>query len=108
MWGLDLAIRSQLYVNRSDSRRNFGTSTPGTESSRQESSINNITLLQSTVGNPAVIQLMKSNALRAEMKVSKPTDKHELEADHITDQVIRMPETEICRRTVPEEKDGIQ
>ena len=81
MWGLDLAIRSQLYVKRSDSRRKLVTSTPRIESSRQESSNNNITLLQSNVVNPAAIQLMKFGGLRTQMMVINPTDKHDLEAD---------------------------
>jgi hypothetical protein len=63
--------------------------------------------LQRTVGNQAVLQLLKagSNGLeagprtapQAKLTVSTPGDSYELEADQIAEQVMRMPEPQLQR-----------
>ena len=43
-------------------------------------------------GNLAVQQLFRSGAIQAQLTVSQPGDPDEREADHVADQVMRMPE----------------
>lgn len=50
--------------------------------------------LQQTIGNQAVQQLVKSGKLQAALKMGRPNDVYEQEADRIADQVMRMREPE--------------
>ena len=52
--------------------------------------------LQKTIGNQAVQRLFKARSLQAKLRIDKPGDKYELEADKIADQVMRMPEMTTC------------
>jgi hypothetical protein len=58
-----------------------------------------ILFLQRTIGNKAVERLLKSRALQAKLKVSQPGDKYEQEADRVAQQVMRMPEPAVQRKT---------
>jgi LysM repeat protein len=48
--------------------------------------------LHRTIGNQAVQRLFKSGTLQAKLRIGKPGDKYEREADKIADQVMRTPE----------------
>ncbi len=68
--------------------------------SQPVNSVNRILFLQRTIGNQAVIRLIKSGALQAKFKIGQPEDEYEQEADRVAGQVMRMPEP-----TVSEKKD---
>ncbi len=59
------------------------------------SPIDHILHLQRTIGNQAVQRLFKSGTLQAKLRIGKPNDKYEQEADRVADQVTRMPEPKI-------------
>jgi N-acetyl-anhydromuramyl-L-alanine amidase AmpD len=65
----------------------------------------NILHLQHTLGNQAVQKFFKSGTPQAKLKIGKPNDKYELEADRIADQVMSMPEPKISRQTEEEEEE---
>jgi hypothetical protein len=48
-------------------------------------------LLQRTLGNQRLLQLAQSNALQAKLKISRPNDSFEQEADRVAERVMRMP-----------------
>src|SRR4029450_3223282 len=53
--------------------------------------------LQQTMGNQAVLRLMRSGRLQAKLNVSQPGDMYEREADRVADQVMRMPAPTVQR-----------
>ena len=59
----------------------------------------NILSLQRTVGNRAATRLVQ-----AKLKIGEPQDQYEREADQAAEQVLRMPEEELQRQTVEDEK----
>ena len=44
-------------------------------------------------GNQAAQTLLHSGMLQAKLKISHPTDRYEIEADRVADQVMRMPDS---------------
>src|SRR2546425_2792994 len=54
-------------------------------------SVNPILQLQQTLGNQAVQRLLESRAIQSRLKVSRPDDIYEQEADRVAEQVMRMP-----------------
>jgi Domain of unknown function (DUF4157) len=64
-----------------------------------------ILLLQRTIGNQAVQQLIKSGTLQAKLRIGQPGDKYEQEADRVADAVMRMPERGVQRQVEPEEEE---
>ncbi len=61
--------------------------------------------LQRTIGNQAVQRLFKSGALQAKLKIGKPNDKYEKEADRVAEQVMSIPETKVSRQAEEEEEE---
>ncbi len=55
------------------------------------SPVDQISLLQRTIGNRAVERLLKSGVVQAKLKVNEPRDIYEQEADRIADQVMATP-----------------
>src|SRR2546430_3973947 len=53
--------------------------------------------LQNTLGNQAVLRLMRAGRLQAKLAISQPGDRHELEADRVADRVLRMPTSTVQR-----------
>ncbi len=51
-----------------------------------------ILLLQRTIGNQAVQQLIKSGTLQAKLRIGQPGDVYEQDADRVAAEVMRMPE----------------
>jgi hypothetical protein len=72
------------------------------------SPISQISHLQRAIGNQAVQRLFKFGTLQAKLKIGKPDDKYEQEADRIADQIMRMPEPRISRQTEEEEEKLVQ
>ncbi len=54
--------------------------------------------LQRCIGNQAVMRLLKSGAVQAKLKIGKPNDKYEQEADRVAEQVMRKPDPGIQRK----------
>jgi hypothetical protein len=61
--------------------------------------------LQRTIGNQAILRLMRSGNLRAKLTVSRPDDIYEQEADSVADEVMRMPEPQVQRQPKKEEEE---
>jgi hypothetical protein len=57
-----------------------------------DSPVEQILSMQRTIGNQAVQGLLKSGTLQAKLKIGKPNDKYDQEADRMADKVMRMPE----------------
>ncbi len=57
-----------------------------------DSPIEQILSLQRTVGNRAVSRLIKSGSLQAKLRIGRPGDIYEQEADRVAEHVMRMPE----------------
>ena len=55
-----------------------------------ESPVGKILSLQRTIGNGAMQNLIESGILQTKLKIGKPGDKYELEADRMAEQVMRM------------------
>jgi hypothetical protein len=51
---------------------------------------NNLIHLQQTSGNQVVQRMVNSNQIQAKLKVSQPNDPYEIEADRVSEQVMRM------------------
>jgi hypothetical protein len=67
--------------------------------------VDQILHLQRTIGNQAVQRLFKSGSLQAKIKIGKPGDKYELEADKVADQVMNMSESRLSRQAGEEEEE---
>ncbi len=48
-------------------------------------------VLQRTVGNQGVQRLLRAGVIQAKLRISRPADSYEREADRVADQVMRMP-----------------
>jgi len=70
------------------------------------SPVEEIILLQRTIGNQAVQRLIKSGALQAKLRIGAPGDVYEQEADRVADQVMRMPETQALSGNTPSIQSG--
>jgi hypothetical protein len=60
--------------------------------------------MQQIIGNQALAQMLRANNIQAKLTVGQPNDTYEQEADHVADQVMRMPAPEIQRQQ-PEEEE---
>ena len=66
----------------------------------RESRLHPLLKLQRTIGNLAVGRL-----IQAKLKIGKPGDKYEQEADRVADAVVRMPES-LVQLQVGEDEEG--
>ena len=62
---------------------------------------NQIEYLQNTIGNQAVQRLFKSGKIQTKLRIGKPDDKYEKEADKTADRVMKMPEAQSPRQSEP-------
>jgi len=74
---------------------------------RPSSSQNKIQQLNSSIGNQAVQQLYDQGFLQAKLKIGKPNDKYEQEADRVAEHVVNIPEQAVVQRQL-EKKESIQ
>lgn len=63
--------------------------------------------LQRTIGNQAILRLLRSGRLQAKLTIGQPGDVYEQEADRVAEQVMRMPEPQ-DRATVSRQAQGIR
>lgn len=68
-------------------------------------SMNGLMPKQQMHGNQAIRHLLKSRAVQAKLKIGKPDDEYEREADWIAEQLMRIPETTIRRQVELEEDE---
>ncbi len=64
-----------------------------------------LTQLQQSLGNRAVRRLFKAGVIQAKLKIGRPGDKYEQEANRVAEAVMRMPEPKVRRRKVEEEEE---
>ena len=73
----------------------------------KSSPVGQILFLQRTVGNQAVLGLLKSRFIQAKLKIGEPNDKFEQEADRVADQVMRMLDLSKAQRKGVSKDDKI-
>jgi len=96
-------VREKISSN-TPKREHPATNTQRSEFSPSTNSpIDQILYLQQTIGNRAVQRLIKSGALQAKLKIGKPNDKYEKEADRVAEKVMMMPEPHVLRQHKEEE-----
>ncbi len=78
-------------------------------SQHMNSPADRILLLKRTYGNQAVGRLIRSGALQAKLKIGKPGDRNEQEADRVAEKVVvSQPIRHKCARCSLEEEEKIQ
>ncbi len=65
---------------------------------------NNSRYLQQTGGNQAVQRWFYSGRIQAKLRIGKPGDKYEQEADRMADEVMRMPDSHVRSQAVEDEE----
>jgi len=73
-----------------------------------DSPLEQILHLQRTLGNQAVQRLIKSGSIQAKLKIGKPNDKYEQEADRIADKVMSMRISEPKQSSVNSHSSSVQ
>ncbi|MGH7890061.1 MAG: DUF4157 domain-containing protein, partial [Thermodesulfobacteriota bacterium] len=89
-----MSERAQLNIKTSEPKR--GNSSSQTKRSNPSqfihSPVDQILLLQRTIGNRALEGFLKSGVIRAKLTIGQPGDVYEQKADRVADQVMRMPD----------------
>lgn len=73
----------------------------------RHASLNPVLELQQTIGNQAVLQLLRSGTIQAKLAINQPGDPAEQEADLVADQVMRMAHPRVQRACVGCTADSI-
>ena len=81
--------QAAVTVEKAEARPSAGTAPPSQY--HEMPSANPFLSLQRTIGNQAVVSLLSSGQIQAQLRISKPGDPFEQEADRVADQVMRMP-----------------
>ena len=84
----------RIYINAKNPLLTKQNSTPHKQKvglPSQGSHIDRISFCQKTIGNQAVLRLIKSGILQAKLRIGQPGDKYEQEADRVAKEVMRMP-----------------
>lgn len=50
---------------------------------------------QAIIGNHGLLRCLRSDIIQAKLILGSPSDKYEIEADRVAEQVMRMPEPEV-------------
>src|SRR5438132_784899 len=80
-----------ISVQKSVAKKSDFLEQVGREASKQSArraAPNPVLELQQTLGNQAVLQLLRSQPLQAKLAINKPGDIYEQEADRIADQIV--------------------
>ena len=106
---IQMSERKKITSKRPAARsRNPVVKSSKTNGSRSiNSPIDQILHLQRTAGNRAVQKLFSSGALQTKLRIGQPNDKYEQEADRVADEVMRMPEPQVQRRSKEEEEEEL-
>lgn len=92
-----MADKSRLFIKGSKAK-NESSCAPKQRSNfpRPSSSpINQVLFLQRTIGNQAVQRLFTTGTIQPKLRIGRPNDIYEQEADRVADEVMRMPEPTI-------------
>ena len=84
-----------LRENRGPNRHSIIHDQPDYAKSRHASAWNPDITLQSAWGNQALQRMLRTQTIQAKLKINKPGDKYEQEADRVADEVMRMTEPRI-------------
>lgn len=89
-----MAQIARLSVKKPEAKRENQASHTQKKSPSQSirSPVEQILFLQRTIGNRAAGKLIESGALQAKLRIGRPGDIYEQEADRVTEQVMRMPD----------------
>lgn len=102
-------------------RKNSASMAKTDRSTDGKAPVSEVMHLQHILGNQTVQRLFKAGKIQAALKIGRPNDVYEQEADHIADQVMRMPTPAVqkmcaqcasggplCPKCAEEKKLGIQ
>ena len=81
--------QAAVTVAKAESRTSASSAPPSQHD--ETSSANPFLYLQRSIGNQAVVGLLRSGRIQPKLTISQPGDPFELEADRVADQVMRMP-----------------
>ncbi|RLI51746.1 MAG: hypothetical protein DRO93_15800 [Candidatus Thorarchaeota archaeon] len=105
--------RAKVAAKKSKAKEFKTTQTPKNRFNNHSSPLDQILFLQRTIGNQAVESLLKSGIIQAKLKIGKPNDIYEQEADRVAEQIVsnswsvvnnQKEEGEIQRQTEEEER----
>lgn len=82
------------------------TQNTGFSQSHATTPVVHILHLQRTIGNQAVQRMFQSGIIQTKLRIGKPKDMYEQEADRVADQVMRMPVTDANQ--IPEIEEQIK
>ena len=84
---------NKMLLKVSENKRNKTVSLKqkSKKSHKTNLSLNNVSYLQRCFGNNTIQRLYNAGILQAKLKIGKPNDKYEQEADRIADRVMSMP-----------------
>lgn len=97
-------VKSVSQINEAKSKNFISQTRRADLAQSQGTAIDQILILQRTIGNQAVKSLFKSGVIQAKLKISQPNDKYEREADRLADAVMQMPEHKVQRQSEAQEK----
>jgi len=105
--------RAKVAAKKSKAKEFKTIQTQKNRFNNHSSPLDQILFLQRTIGNQAVESLLKSGIIQAKLKIGKPNDIYEQEADRVAEQIVsrswsvvnnQMEEGEIQRHTEEEER----
>lgn len=105
--------RAKVAAKKSKAKEFKTIQTQKNRFNNHSSPLDQILFLQRTIGNQAVESLLKSGIIQAKLKIGKPNDIYEQEADRVAEQIVssswsvvnnQMEEREIQRQTEEEER----
>jgi Domain of unknown function (DUF4157) len=85
------SAKASLTTDESRARNSAAQRPKPTIAPRVSSPVDQISLLQRTIGNRGVERLLSSGLIQAKLKVNQPGDSYEQEADRIAGQVLATP-----------------
>lgn len=102
----DIAVQSAKAQKSGTEKKKSVSSKSTLELSQTvDSPVKQVLYLQNTIGNRAVTRLIQSGALQAKLKISRPNDVQEKEADRVANEVVSMPEPVSACSVLREEEE---
>ena len=95
------SVKASLTTDESRARNSAAQRPKPTIAPRVSSPVDQISLLQRTVGNRGVERLLRFGLIQAKLKVNEPGDSYEQEADRIAGQVLATPAQHTASSAAP-------
>ena len=95
------SVKASLTTDESRARNSAAQRPKPTIAPRVSSPVDQISLLQRTVGNRGVERLLRFGLIQAKLKVNEPGDSYEQEADRISGQVLATPAQHTASSAAP-------